>query len=113
MRSRGFPLGVVVSGLVRVYAITSEGRQATIRYVAAAEVFGLSFVVAPELFGEEPPVWGVRAKLTNSLHRLLMVQGRVAPDLWRQGSPDRIGSKVAQMSWRASSERSALPHPLP
>jgi CRP-like cAMP-binding protein len=28
-----FPLGVVVSGLARVYAISSEGRQATIRYL--------------------------------------------------------------------------------
>jgi len=82
-----FPLGVVVSGLARVYAISSEGRQATIRYFAAADVFGLPFVVAPELFGEEPPVWGVRA-LTDchvvqlSPSRFREVVARDAANIW-------------------------------
>ena len=82
-----FPLGVVVSGMARVYAISSEGRQATIRYIAAADVFGLPFVVAPELFGEEPPVWGVRA-LTDchivqlSPARFRAVVARDAANIW-------------------------------
>jgi len=82
-----FPLGVMVSGLARVYAISSAGRQATIRYIAAAEVFGLPFVVAPELFGEVPPVWGVRA-LTDchivqlSPGRFRAVVARDAANIW-------------------------------
>jgi CRP/FNR family transcriptional regulator, cyclic AMP receptor protein len=82
-----FPLGVVVSGMARVYAISSEGRQATIRYVSAADIFGLPFVVAPELFGEVPPVWGVRA-LTDchivrlSPSRFREVVARDAANIW-------------------------------
>ncbi len=30
--------------------------------IAAADVFGLSFVLAPELFGDGPSLWGVRAR---------------------------------------------------
>ena len=82
-----YTLGVVVSGLARVYAMSPEGRQATIRYIAAADVFGLPFVLAPELFGDGPSLWGVRA-LTDchivqlSPSRFREVASRDAANIW-------------------------------
>jgi CRP/FNR family transcriptional regulator, cyclic AMP receptor protein len=82
-----FTLGVVVSGLARVYAMSSEGRQATIRYITAADVFGLPFVLAPELFGEGSLVWRVQA-LTDchivqlSPSRFRKVVARDAANIW-------------------------------
>jgi len=45
-------LGIVVSGLVRVYTTTSQGRQVTVRYVTDGDIFGLPVVLAPDILVE-------------------------------------------------------------
>jgi CRP-like cAMP-binding protein len=45
------PFAVVTQGLVRVYAMSTVGRQATIRYPVAGDVIGLPLLLAPSIIG--------------------------------------------------------------
>ncbi len=45
------PFSVVIQGLVRIYAMSSVGRQATLRYAVAGDVIGLPLLLAPSIMG--------------------------------------------------------------
>jgi CRP-like cAMP-binding protein len=45
------PFAVLTHGFVRIYAMSSVGRQATIRYVVAGDVIGLPLLLAPSIIG--------------------------------------------------------------
>ncbi len=45
------PFAVVTRGLVRIYAMSTVGRQATIRYAVAGDAIGLPLLLAPSIIG--------------------------------------------------------------
>jgi CRP-like cAMP-binding protein len=67
---QGPMVGVIVRGVVRIYTTSSGGRQVTVRYVSASEIFGLPEMLAPAVMGDRLRV-SMQAVMPSSVLRLL------------------------------------------
>lgn len=79
-------LAVIVTGLIRVYAMGPGGRQVTIRYITAGEILGLPSALAPEAYTLEPHLAVqalTRCQLLHlSVQRFRLIASRDSENMW-------------------------------
>lgn len=73
-------LAVVVEGLARVYTMSPEGRQATIRYVTESDVLGLPVALTPSVFADGGLTLAVQALTPCCLLRLSLPRFRAVAE---------------------------------